>query len=204
MVKAEIRINLLKLIDSKLTLEEYIILTLVWERNYSTLKEFANYHFLPLGGYLLYSATISNLEKQGWLKIVGKDMFTDLEIREAFIELFKPNDLERRLSEVASWITEYRDLFKGKKQGAMGDPNACVLKMKKLITQYPAWSKDQILKATENYVESQAPNYTYLQQADYFISKQGGNDKIATSRLLTYLEDLDTPVASTFSDTKEI
>lgn len=191
MTNTEIRIDVNKLIASKLTLEEYFMLMLVWHKDYTSLEKFANYHY-PNGVGVLYPIVIRNLEEAGWIKIVGTNLFTDIEIRETFIELFKPSDLERRLEEVPIWINKYRDIFRGRKQGAMGDPNACMQKMRRFITQYPQYTVEQILKATQLYVDSQGPRYTFLQQADYFISKQGTSDKIATSRLLTYLEDLDT------------
>jgi hypothetical protein len=49
-------------------------------------------------------------------------------------------------------------------------------------------SKDLVLAAAKKYISSLKSNYTYMRQADYFISKRDlDNDKI-TSELTVYCE----------------
>lgn len=195
----EIKINIEKLVQSKLSVEEYCILYLIMLKDFVSLRTLCS-HYNYSDGY--FSIIAKKLEYESWLKITGNNIYTDLDIRQEFIELVSKGKIEKNIADVVNWIDEYRMLFRGKKQGAMGDPNACLLKMQKFIKTYPQFTKEQILKATALYIESNSPRYTYLQQADYFISKQGGNDKIATSRLLTYLEDIDTSVSDSDSMTQ--
>jgi hypothetical protein len=96
------------------------------------------------------------------------------------------------LSSSSNWIDTYRDLFKGKKIGAMGHRAACILKMDKFLKQYP-YSRTVILAATERYINSQRQGgYAYLQQADYFIFKNEDfvGSRISNSRLATFCEEV--------------
>jgi hypothetical protein len=101
---------------------------------------------------------------------------------------------------VEQWIDEYRKLFRGKKNGAMGDKNTCIAKMRDFIFKNPQYSKDDILKATAKYIASKSEqNYLYLRQADYFIKKQVLEDgsKIFISDLLRTLEEMQTDTEKT-------
>lgn len=174
------------LINNKFTVDEMVILFLVTHKDYKSLESFVEYHYFP--NLSLYRTTIEKLQKEGWLKIMGEDYIESLEIRSKFTSLFGDSVLDERLKDVDSWIQDFRNIFKVGKPGAMGDPNACLDKMKKFIKAHPQYTKEQIMKAAEVYVNSQAPAYRFLQQADYFISKQSV-DKGITSRLLSFLED---------------
>lgn len=100
-------------------------------------------------------------------------------------------EIER--NNVEKWIDEFRNLFKGKKPGAIGDKNLCIIRMKEFVNSNPEFTKEHILKATKRYVEDrQEQNYMYLKRAHYFISKQETKDgkKVEISDLLTYCEEL--------------
>lgn len=92
---------------------------------------------------------------------------------------------------IKEWIDEYRSLFKGTKAGIMGDPKACLDKMVRFFEEYSQFAnKEQILKATQSYIQSEAQsNYKYLQRADYFIYKITGKEEV--SRLASYCEEDD-------------
>jgi hypothetical protein len=64
--------------------------------------------------------------------------------------------------------------------------------MAEFMKTYPNYSKEHILKATEAYIKSCAnSNYTYLQQADYFIFKAQDHTKSGRmSRLLQWCEEI--------------
>lgn len=97
-------------------------------------------------------------------------------------------------------VDTYRALFSkqkkgttGLRHGSLGDKQACIDKLikwfKKTRFQY-SW--DQVLKATEYYVSLQkANNYTYLQNADYFIYKNN------RSNLSVYIEESKNPQTNT-------
>jgi len=94
------------------------------------------------------------------------------------------------VKDIESWIDDYRKLFRNKKSGAMGSRKACVFKMKKFIEEYPTYaSVDLILGATQRYINSESRNnYTYLQRADYVISKKDVDS--VNSRLATFCEEV--------------
>lgn len=94
------------------------------------------------------------------------------------------------VKDIESWIDDYRKLFKNKKSGAMGSRKACVFKMKKFIEEYPTYAKiDLILAAAQRYINSESRNnYTYLQRADYVISKKDVDS--VSSRLATFCEEI--------------
>lgn len=182
----EIRKHIDLMIDNKLATDEFIVLLLVMQKDFKALAKFVDYHFIIKAQY---EAIIKELQKKGWLKIVGDDYLSELEIRAQFTELFTDGVVEKRVEEVGEWIQKFRDIFRRGKSGKMGDPNACLEKMKKFVRTYPQFTVEQILTATARYVDSCGPTYNYLQQADYFISKESV-DRTKTSRLLSFLEDL--------------
>lgn len=93
----------------------------------------------------------------------------------------------------SSFIEEYRKLFKGKKMGSMGTLGSVKKNMEKFMKEYPKYSKETILKATEAYIKDCSKNgYQYLQQADYFIFKaQDYTRTNFTSRLLQWCEEIE-------------
>ena len=76
---------------------------------------------------------------------------------------------------ISLWIDEYRELFKGKKTGAMGSKLSCTMNMSKFWETCPGFQdKELILFATRRYIASTAnSNYKYMMEADNFISKDG-------------------------------
>jgi|TARA_S200002703_G_C3714908_1_gene219614 hypothetical protein len=102
--------------------------------------------------------------------------------------------LKTILGEVESsstWIDSYRELFRGKKTGAMGTKSACIKKMDKFIKEF-GYSKEIILNATERYIAT-SRDYAYLQQADYFIYKNESfmGSSVENSKLATYCEEIE-------------
>jgi hypothetical protein len=85
-------------------------------------------------------------------------------------------------------------MFKGKKPGAMGDRNACIVKMKELFLRRPDLTQEKVLRATEKYIQVESnQRWKYLMQADYFISKNQGNTRDGrVSKLEAYCDELDT------------
>ena len=95
------------------------------------------------------------------------------------------------LSEVNSFIVEFRDKWKGLKVGSMGSLSSCKMKMMKWMEENPEYTPQQILKAADIYINS-LNNYTYLQQADYFIYKKEGLAE--HSRLSAFIDEIDIAV----------
>ena len=105
-----------------------------------------------------------------------------------------PKTESKIIHPIEEWIDVYRNLFKGKKPGAMGDKNACIVKMKELFLRRPDLSMDKVIRATEKYIQVESnQRWKYLMQADYFISKNQGNTRDGrVSKLEAYCDELDT------------
>jgi hypothetical protein len=84
-------------------------------------------------------------------------------------------------------VNRYRKLFKGIRIGAMGNPNTCLENLKKFLTLNEDYSFEDVLDATQYYVENTNPQY--VSNADNFIyGEDTKGNKI--SRLLLALEEL--------------
>lgn len=128
----------------------------------------------------------------------------DLEILEAkrFIKIggdrnylrFKGKQITQGVIEEPNtdFVTQYRQLFEGLKPKSIGNKKLVEKNIARFRTLYD-YSDDQILEATQNYInEHSTSNYTYMRQADYFIYKtvNKSGTKIEVSDLLTYCEQL--------------
>jgi hypothetical protein len=112
-------------------------------------------------------------------------------------KLFVENELPAEIDKWAWVDSEYRSLFKAVRTTAGGSKRACIIKMKKFMESSDA-TKEDIIKAAMIYIQEfmQSGNDTkYLQQADYFISKNiretqpdGSVKTITHSKLEQYLE----------------
>lgn len=127
---------------------------------------------------------LNKLQDEGYIKVLNWDT------RELIL---RPKAAEHVVDPIENWIDEYRAKFKGKKPGAMGDRNACVIKFKELFLRRPDITKEKILLATDRYITAESGNrYKYLMQADYFISKSVNNTKEGrVSKLEAYCDELD-------------
>lgn len=159
-----------------------LILALLYQGEYELIKK----HFsviAPMHLQSLYEKRYILSEGPYDLKSLGDIAVSTTKSRALFGEL----------STSASWIDEYRELFKGKKIGSMGSRSACIVKMDRFLSQYP-YTKAVVISATERYINSQREQgYKFLQRADYFIFKNEDMDgsKILGSRLATFCEEIE-------------
>lgn len=92
------------------------------------------------------------------------------------------------------WIKDFNNLFPEPIRGERnlrGNEQSCIARMKWFMKQY-AFSKEHILSATEEYINSQGASdsgHKYTQTSDYFIKKGTGAD--CTSRLAQACEQYD-------------
>ena len=105
-------------------------------------------------------------------------------------EIILSNKKVPKNQEIADWIDDYRAVFKNKKAGAMGSRKSCVEKMTKFVNEYPEYSDPElIVAAAARYVNTQRiSGYSYLQRADYVISKKDSDS--VTSRLAAFCEEI--------------
>jgi len=91
------------------------------------------------------------------------------------IPLFSDKPMPEHLVSKWDWvITEYRKMFMDIDPKKGGDRKSCIVKMKQFFAENPEVRKDDILEATKLYLNPFAFGYedtTYMQQANYFISK---------------------------------
>ena len=142
---------------------------------------------------------LKSLEEKQFIKIINSEKILLREKAKLLIELISIEKLKfsnqtksfkksNRLmnSEIDSFINDFRNKFKGLKPGSMGSLAACKDKMYRWMTENPHYTPEQILKATDIYIDS-LDSYKYLQQADYFIYKKDGKDEM--SRLSAFIDE---------------
>jgi hypothetical protein len=87
-------------------------------------------------------------------------------------------------------IEEYRSVFKGTKNGAMGIKNIVRQNLIDFLYKNSKYNMKDIISAAKKYKES-LESYKYMRQADYFIYKQQYPGAPKTSTLLDVLESPD-------------
>lgn len=140
------------------------------------------------------------LQNKGYIKIITEDGKFEIIIREKGNILLDTVTIEGLSSiknkkiikkssrvidnEIQNFIEEYRSLWKGYKPGSMGSLQSCIDKMTDWMKQNPKYSMNDILKAARIYLQT-ITDPKYLQQADYFIYKDG------VSRLSSFIDEVE-------------
>jgi hypothetical protein len=159
------------------------------EKNLSNDEFFLLYRKLngETKGFAYFSSTSEKLEEKKLIKITNYAPL-EYELRATGRKLFDELDEfmnKASIEESKDWIQDFRLLFKGKKMGSMGDVNECRKKLTEFLAKYPEYNQEIIIKATKKYIDTEArEHYKFLQQADYFILKNG------KSRLLAFCEEV--------------
>lgn len=110
-------------------------------------------------------------------------------------DILRINAFDEVTEEVQLRYQEYRDLFKGLKPGAEGDKQAVIRNLIKFI-KGEKYTFDEILKYTQEYIDSKFGELKYIRQADYFLYKTINGTK--TSTLREFIDNLN----NGFSNTK--
>lgn len=92
-------------------------------------------------------------------------------------------------SEVKERVSEFRELWRGLKPGAMGGKQACIDKLNKWMLINPEYIFDDIIKAAQLYLSTEGQNLRFLQRADYFIYKQDSH-RNEMSRLSAFIDEI--------------
>lgn len=90
-------------------------------------------------------------------------------------------------TDLTSLITSYRELFINVDKSLRGDVPTISNKFKIFFKTYPQYSSDNILEATELYLNHCIENGIFIQNANYFIHKKTNP---TGSKLLQWLEIL--------------
>jgi predicted transcriptional regulator len=154
-------------LKNNLTFTQYLLLSLLKNKN-----------------KLAYDTYIHNVENIQQIEI-------DLLEREDYI--MKRSDLKNYISDYSitekglavledvgklDWIEEWYNLFpKGVRSGGYlirDGKSSCLKKMGKFLKDNPNITKEEIIRATKNYVQTcKLKNYDYMKLASYFIEKDG-------------------------------
>jgi len=159
----------------------FIILILVYEEKSEFLK------MAHMSDFMGFTARVKTLEQYGLVKWISENP-EDIVMRKVGEELFKKYVGSKKeittAFEVKKWIELWREIFPlGVNAGGYryrGDKAEVLKKMVKFVNSND-YSIDQIFKATKDYVERfSQKGYTYMQQAHYFINKQGVGSTLAS------------------------
>lgn len=157
-------INLKKIIQSKLSLYQALLLQSIAEKNQEDFNLIMDIsEFKPLRSNL--KEVFIPLQINGWLKILTPNYndVNSFEVRQRYIEIFGKIVDESSLND---WLDEWRKLFPIHKKG---DRNGCFEKMKQFLKKYPKTTKEEILQATNNYLNK--TDFQYIMEAHYFVEK---------------------------------
>lgn len=165
-----IEINLTDINESGLSLNDYFICYCIYHNRKDLILDYIKSH----KGFSIQE--IQELEDNGWIKIINKSekiIFENLQIEEKFRIFVEKKDKPEK-----DWINEWLEMFpKGVKSGGYyikTDLNGCRKKMKKFTSTHPEYTKETIIKATQNYINRCEHNgYQYMKIAPYFIEKDG-------------------------------
>jgi len=157
--------------------------------------------------YIDVNVDLSKLEKQQFIKIITIENnektillrdksiklieFLTIEMNTSLEENVKTiKKSERIINTELERIDEFRFKWKGLKSGAMGSAQSCKDKLNRWMKENPQYSFDDILKASDMYINSLNGDYRFLQRADYFIYKQE-NNREESSRLSAHIDEID-------------
>lgn len=164
-MKNKLEIPLARLVKNKLSVEDYVILYLLNEKNIKDLGTYlTNCSKLP-------REKIDNLILNNYLCKTSEEFkLSSLKLTDKALDYFKSVNVD--------WIKEWYELFpRGIISGGYPvktDPSNCKVRMERFIKKYPNYSKDIIMKATHLYLEEmQNQRYQMCKLAPYFIEKDG-------------------------------
>lgn len=154
---------------------------------------------------IIYDEIADSLEHKNLIKIEKEDIEgIEFSLRQKAIDILNNLTIEidininnklivnkssRKINqELEDNVEIFRNKWKGLKLGSMGSPKACKEKLQRWMKENPSYSIEQILKAADAYINS-LNDFTYLQQADYFIFKKDGKEE--SSRLSAFIDEVD-------------
>lgn len=171
-------IDIEKLIDNSMPLNQYFLCQMIYLQDSKSL----NYYIEQFGTFVSkqdFDKLVEN-EYLGMHSITKGYVFSNFYITRKFINQFIEKEAKSKLVQdcVEDWIDLWFNLFpRGVKSGGYlvrSDKNGCLNKMKKFVKNNPLFTRDIILKATNDYIDyMRMKNYAYMSLAHYFINKDG-------------------------------
>lgn len=138
------------------------------------------------------------LLKKGFIAIQDNKFVVTTAGKEAFRKIVFYNEMNAdEFVSDDTFIDNLRKIFPEGKKGTSGHwsgtKNEIRSRLREFVKTNPGYTKDQILQAAKNYVDSFNCDYTYMQLLKYFIWKvkrdEGGT--YVDSQLLSHLEHLE-------------
>jgi len=131
------------------------------------------------------------LQKESWVRFSSEGIILRPKFAKEFPGKTPLKNTSQRKEVVEDWVDEWRNLFPaGVKSGGRpikGDKKGVLKKMKAFVKEYPKTSKEDIFRATKNYIlEKKQEDYKFMICADYLINKDG------SSMLSSLIESLET------------
>ncbi len=166
--------------EAALRLYEFSLLVLIYEDDQEFIRDIYNLNFIDFNQAVVF------LETKGYVKRYG-DQPTDIMLRKPAEDLFKYlKSKSKKISQadVAVWFEDWREIFPPGVNSAgyryRGNRLEGLKKMTKFVNQYP-YTREEIFQATKRYIDRFAiRGYNYMQQAHYFIDKQGVGSNLAS------------------------
>lgn len=176
---------------------------LIYEQNLSIDEYLVLIHLQDDIIYNNSNLVLTSLQDKGFIKIITNEKIILREKGTLFLDLISIDSInsakDKKITKKSSrsinsdldvLAKEYRMLWKGLKPGSMGSEQGCKEKLFRWMQNNPSYSKEDIIKAAKIYIKS-LDNYTFLQQADYFIYKKDAHGE--SSRLSAFIDDINEP-----------
>lgn len=176
---------------------------LIYEQNLSIDEYLVLIHLSDGIIYNNSNLVLTSLQDKGFIKIITNEKIILREKGTLFLDLISIDSInsakDKKITKKSSrsinsdldvLAKEYRMLWKGLKPGSMGSEQGCKEKLFRWMKNNPDYSKEDIIKAAKIYINS-LDNYTFLQQADYFIYKKDAYGE--SSRLSAFIDDISKP-----------
>lgn len=158
--------------DNAVGIHQFIFLNMAISEDIS--EDFI-YHFMLTYGDTAYLNFHRKLESSGIIKITGEGL-KDVSLRDLGLELVG----QSKSDDIVEFATKFRELFpKGIKSGGYpvrSSVTDIADKLRKFFKKHK-YTQEQVLEATKKYVErKELDGYSYMQQAHYFIEKNGASN----------------------------
>jgi len=174
---------------------------LIYEQNLSIDEYLVLIHLQDDIIYNNSNLVLTSLQDKGFIKIITNEKIILREKGTLFLDLISIDSInsakDKKITKKSSrsinsdldvLAKEYRMLWKGLKPGSMGSEQGCKEKLFRWMKNNPDYSKEDIIKAAKIYINS-LDNYTFLQQADYFIYKKDAYGE--SSRLSAFIDEIE-------------
>jgi len=137
--------------------------------------------------YDMNKAYINDLIEKQYLISDSKGLYLRDKGKKVIKVFVKIKEDSRKEEELDNQLKTYRSLFKDIKVGSMGSGLSTRKKLQRFMDSNPDVTFDELINATEMYIENFNGNFKFIQRADYFIYKQNYKGE-ETSNLEIWVE----------------